>query len=75
MTYEEHLAWCKKRALEYADAGDLANAVTSMGSDITKHEEGMRAGSMGHSLAMSIGLLLVLGDDLAGVRRWIKGFN
>lgn len=24
MTREEHLAWCKKRALEYAAAGDLA---------------------------------------------------
>ena len=35
----EHLAWCKQRALEYLDQGDLANAVASMGSDLNKHPE------------------------------------
>jgi hypothetical protein len=29
----EHLAWAKQRALEYLDAGDIANAVTSMDND------------------------------------------
>jgi hypothetical protein len=37
MDRDEHLAWCKKRALEYWRAGDLANAVASMGSDLDKH--------------------------------------
>jgi len=26
MTREDHLQWCKKRALEYVDKGELANA-------------------------------------------------
>jgi hypothetical protein len=34
MTREEHLAWAKTRALEYANRGDLVNAVASMGSDL-----------------------------------------
>ena len=37
MTCDEHLAWCKLRALEYADAGELTNAVASIGSDMNKH--------------------------------------
>jgi hypothetical protein len=39
VTRDEHLAWCKKRALEYVDAGDLTNAVASMGSDLKKHPD------------------------------------
>ena len=35
-TRAEHLAWCKKRALEYVDAGDLLQAYTSMASDLGK---------------------------------------
>ena len=30
LTRDEHLAWCKRRALEYVDAGDLTHAVASM---------------------------------------------
>jgi len=39
MTREEHLAWCKKRALEYLDKGDANNAVASMESDMRKHPD------------------------------------
>lgn len=39
MTREQHLDWCKKRALEYVDKGDLVNGVTSMISDMNKHDE------------------------------------
>ena len=35
----EHLAWCKRRALEYLDAGDGDQAITSMMSDLNKHPE------------------------------------
>ncbi len=38
-TREEHLAWCKERALEYVDRGDLGNAFASMVSDLNKHPE------------------------------------
>jgi hypothetical protein len=35
----KHLTWCKRRALEYVDQGDLASAVASMSSDLSKHPE------------------------------------
>jgi hypothetical protein len=34
VTRDEHLAWRKRRALEYVDADDLTSAVASMGSDL-----------------------------------------
>jgi hypothetical protein len=39
MTRAEHLQWCKDRALEYVDAGDLNGAIASMTSDLRKHKE------------------------------------
>ena len=39
MNRAEHLAWCKERAHEYLARGDVLNAMTSMGSDLTKHPE------------------------------------
>lgn len=37
-TRADHLAWCKQRALQYVDAGDLTGAYASMTSDLGKHE-------------------------------------
>ena len=39
MTRAEHLQWAKDRALEYADRGDMTNAIASMCSDLRKHPE------------------------------------
>lgn len=36
-TYAEHLQWCKDRAIEYVDAGDLNQAYTSMITDRGDH--------------------------------------
>lgn len=69
-TRDEHLAWAKQRALEYLDAGDLVNAVTSMGSDLNKHPE---AGCNPY-LLMTGGMYATNGDR-AAVRRWIEGFR
>ncbi|WP_140464628.1 hypothetical protein [Hymenobacter nivis] len=38
-TRAAHLEWAKARALEYVDAGELANACASFMSDLTKHPE------------------------------------
>ena len=66
----EHLAWCKRRALEYLDAGDVMNAVTSMASDLGKHPE------IGCNAAlMQLGMLYIMQRDTDGARRWIEGFN
>jgi hypothetical protein len=67
----EHLAWCKARALEYLDRGELHNAVASMGSDLSKHPETKQSSSA----LMLLGMRYVMEYDVAGVRRWIEGFN
>jgi len=39
MNRQGHLEWCKKRAIEYVDNGDLNNAFASFQSDMGKHNE------------------------------------
>jgi hypothetical protein len=69
MTRDEHLAWAKKRALEYLPDNPV-EAMTSMMSDLTKHPDlkehvGLRIAPMFYGGA----------NDPVGVRRWIEGFN
>ena len=71
-TRQQHLAWCKERALEYCDKGDLTNAWASMVSDLNKHP-----GTQGHS-GVEIGTLLMFSGGLSTVpemRKFIEGFN
>ena len=71
-TRAEHLAWCKRRALEYVDAGDLTQGFASMMSDLNKHDE-----TRGHP-ATAIGLSLMLNghlDSIIECRKFIEGFN
>lgn len=72
MTRDEHMAWCKQRALEYVDRGETVEAVASMLSDLGKHEETKT--HMGGTL----GTMLLVGGHLSRpdqVRKWIEGFN
>lgn len=72
MTRDEHLAWCKERALELLDAGELAESFNSMLSDLRKHPE-----LENHAGAM-LGLMQRMGgflDSPHAMRRWITGFN
>jgi len=68
----EHLAWCKKRALEYADRGDMVSTVASMGSDMSKH-----AGTKNHSGLQLMSMLAASGhlDSPAELRKFVEGFN
>jgi len=72
MTRDEHVAWCKKRALEYVDVGDLNQALISMMSDLGKHEE-----TKNHSGIMLTTMLMISGQlkDAWKVRNHIEGFN
>ncbi len=72
MTRQEHLEWCKERALAYLDTGDLLNAITSMMSDLQKHDETKLRPD---SPLIQIGLMSVMSGDQEGVRRFIVGFN
>lgn len=67
---EAHLGWCKNRAMEYFNAGDLENAVASMVSDLGKREDTR----CNPSLAL-LGMMYVMKYDFAGVKHWIEGFR
>jgi hypothetical protein len=72
-TRDEHVEWCKKRALEYLDAGDTPQAFTSMLSDIRKHPE-----CENHpGLLIGTGFMMLPGwiSNREEVRRWIVGFR
>jgi hypothetical protein len=69
-TREEHLAWAKQRALEFVDAGQLADAVATMTSDLVDHPE---LGCNPYLLRLAM-LHVEQGDPLA-VRRWVEGFR
>ena len=72
MTRQEHLDWCKQRALEYVDRGETANAYASMASDLTKHPE------TENHVAIQLGMMLLIGGHLnspAKMRKFINGFN
>lgn len=74
-TRKEHMQWCKQRALEYAEAGDLTNAIGSMLSDLGKNEETARLQEgIGGLLAMD-GMMKAQSNDTQGVIQWIHGFT
>ena len=73
MNRAEHLRWCKNRAMEYVTRGDLNEAVTSMLSDLGKHEEA-KASSQG--VCAQIGMMeLMRGPTKESIEKFIKGFN
>jgi len=68
----EHLAWCKERALQYVDSGDLNNAFASLISDLRKHPE-----TEGHAAA-ELGMMLLMAGHLStekDMREFIVGCN
>ena len=68
---EVHLQWCKDRALEILDAGDIQQAVTSMMSDLGKHEETEGVANVMAPMAM----YEMMHGTSASARRFITGFN
>lgn len=72
VTRAQHLVWCKERALEYVEIGDLKQAFASMASDLDKHPETM--GHVGCKLGMGLMMIGNL-DTPHAMRKWIEGFN
>jgi len=70
MTRKEHIQWCKKRAHEYVGAGDLDQAVTSMLSDLGKHDE--TRGLL--DFAGGLGLMTLMSPTRDSVVKFIEGF-
>ncbi len=72
MNRQEHLEWCKARALEYIEINDLTSAWASMCSDLNKHKE-----TEDHE-AIKLGTMLLVTGNLSTsgqMREFILGFN
>jgi len=65
-----HLEWCKRRALDCLDAGQVHNAVASMLSGLHKHPETVPQCSL--QLERTVARLLI-DRDVAAARAWING--
>lgn len=73
VTRDEHLKWCKDRAMEYVRRGELLEGVTSMMSDMDKNPE-TKLGPATSALGIQAALSATRGDrDF--VERFILGFN
>jgi hypothetical protein len=70
-TRDEHLAWCKQRALEYLDRGDVLNAMTSMLSDLSKHQET----KLSNPYLTMMAMFIARDHDIEGAQRFIEGFR
>lgn len=72
MTRQEHLDWCKQRAIEYVRIGDVNQAFTSMVSDLGKHDE-----TRNHA-GCELGMMMLMSGKLNSPREmenFINGFN
>jgi hypothetical protein len=70
-TREEHIAECKRRARDHLNTGDIAEAITSMLSDLGKHPE---TRGIGEKMAM-LGIFYIIQHDERGARDFIEGFR
>lgn len=71
MDRQQHLQWCKDRALEYLP-DNPSEAVASMMSDLRNHDE------LANHIGIEMGMMLLMGGHLESVekvREWIVGFN
>lgn len=77
MTRDEHLKWCKQRALEYLQPGEyfsLDDAMASMASDLGKHDETRKD----HQRTIGLMFQLRASGNLSTatlMRESINGFN
>ena len=72
MTRQEHLDWCKKRALEYIDRGQVSEGLTSMMSDMSKHPE-TKSPALNQ---LAVGLMMCGAlSSIADARRFIEGYH
>jgi len=72
MKRDEHIKWCKERALEYLDKGDINQAYTSMASDLSKHSDTENH----HAIEIGMGLMIIGRlSTVEDMRKFIEGFH
>lgn len=70
-TREEHLAWAKQRSLEYLRNNEIEQAITSILSDLSKHDGTKLIGRM----LSNYGLWVAATRDAKEARKFIEGFR
>ena len=68
---QEHLEWCKKRAMEYCERHDYEQAMASFLSDLRKHEGTKDLIELANMMALPI---LLKGGSYKEVKDFIMGF-
>jgi hypothetical protein len=68
---DEHLVWCKARAFELLEQGELQDALISMLSDLEKHPETRGTNPF---LTVYAGMIITA-HDFKAARRFIDGFR
>lgn len=71
MNRSDHLQWCKDRANQYLDVGNIQEGVASMLSDLSKHVE---TEAVGCTLA-PMGMMAMMSGNLDEAKRFVNGFN
>jgi len=69
---EEHMVWCKARAIEILESGDIPGAFASMASDLNKHPE-----TQDHP-DLSLGTMMLMRGYLnfkEEMKKFIEDFN
>lgn len=74
MTRAEHLAWCKERALEYADTGDAGLAMSSLMQDLALHPETRESCGVVAELMMPLAMIGEF-EKPGELRKFIEGFR
>jgi hypothetical protein len=69
-TRDEHMRWCKTRALEYVERGDGAQALASMTSDLGKHPELAKSAAFARRFCPTVDY-----KNLTAVRKFIEDFR
>jgi hypothetical protein len=67
------MQWCKDRAIQLLNSGDINGAFNSMMSDVMKHPE-----TEHHASTNQLGTMLLMAGCLslpAQMRDWILGYN
>lgn len=76
MNRNEHLQWCKDRALQYLDRNsqyyDVQNAFASFMSDIRKSDETKQLAELAGQLGVAV---MMSGFNHDAVKKFIEGFN
>jgi hypothetical protein len=72
LTRDEHLAWCRRQALEDVNAGDLAQSISTMETNLKICPDTDNPALRG---LVMIGMMYVTEGDKASVQRWIERFR